>query len=166
MDYYTSEVAACVKSLSEALKRSGKPTEISLHTYGEQQITIDNISRRKDIVYNVRCVDAYQELSGSYNSINSIKYSINKLARAELSQYEHKDAHTISYRKCLTCQRNNVNVMSTNLSKTIYEDSCGFCNQRVCYSRWEYIDIVEGAIVKSFDHNIIIGSITAELVQN
>lgn len=164
MDQFTPEVTDCVKALYEALRRSASSTEIILHTYGKGCVTIDDLNLRTDIRYNVNAIDSYHELTGMYMSVKAIKIKINVLARIDLKQYAHSESSTLPYRKCLTCKKNNVNVMSVNLTTTIYEDSCGFCNKRTCYSKWEYIDIVEGAVVKSFDHNIVIGTISATII--
>lgn len=164
MEQFSPDIIEHARVLSDLLKKEGHPTEIVLHTYGNTTITIGNLDKRSDIVYTVQCIDAYQELNGTYRSIRALRGTIDKLMFDDLKQYEYKEKGMPTCRKCLICKENNVVNMTTDLSKTIYEDSCLFCNERTCYSKFEYMDIIEGAIVKVFNFNVKIGTIVAHTI--
>lgn len=153
-------VLECINNLRDALYEDSSPTEVILHTYGEDPIIIDKLSDRQDITYVVSCSDGYDTINDSYKSISDLRKCIDKTAYRDLRKYRYVSGHN-TYRRCLKCKENNCTISTIKLTSTLYEDSCQFCGKNNCTSIWEYLDIIEGYIVRSYDHKCVIGTITA-----
>lgn len=165
MDQFSPAIAECIHALQQALTDEKSSTEITLHRYGSKPFTVLKLSDRKDIRYKVTCSDEYSLINGEYRSIRDIRKRIDDAAYNDLKKFHYGPSDT-SYRRCMTCYSNKNNTMSVALNETLYEDSCAFCGSRTCSSKWEFIDIIEGYIVRASDHKCVLGQITSEIVTN